>query len=143
MFHSGWVGDTITLTITPPNAKVVRIKIKNRQDCCQFRIARYQITLKNENDYRIGMPFRLENYPKLFSAPYIEDIIVAIPGDKGVNGPAGSNGGPGRNGIDGVPGVKGIIGPKGDRGDRGPKGDPGVNAIVTVNNKTGVDVKPV
>ena len=118
MFHSAGVGCTLVITPTDDTKVVAKITIRNRQDCCQFRLDRYQLVLKNMNDDNIIKPILLKDVPNLFNAsspntPYTEDIILpkdpkdGKDGVNGVNGAPGAPGVPGTNGFNGVPGVNG------------------------------------
>ena len=104
MFHSA--APASTLTMTPSKNGVVRIKIKNRQDCCQFRLDRYQLVLRNSDNVDIGDPIELKKFPNLFDASknYTEDMYLPIP-IKGETGSTGSTGATGATGATGKPGV--------------------------------------
>jgi hypothetical protein len=119
-----------TLTIIP-NAPVVRVKITNQiwQGYVSDRINSYQMTFKNANDYTIGVPIRLNQFPSLLdkNMGLTAIIIPSIKGPLGTSGEPGKPGKDGTNGTNGKPGKPGEPGDKGDKGDRGEKGEIGTD----------------
>lgn len=79
MFHSGQPGCTLTITVTDSSKTLSKITIRNRRECCQYRLKHYKMSFKNASGIDVIPAFRL-NSPNLFDASkaYTETFSIPI-----------------------------------------------------------------
>jgi hypothetical protein len=79
MFHSGQTGCTLTITVTDSSKTLSNITIRNRRECCQYRLKHYKISFKNASGIDVIPSLPLDR-PNLFDSTkdYTETLTIPI-----------------------------------------------------------------
>jgi len=75
VFHSDKRSCILTITPKVGSAKITKIVIKNRLDCCLDRLKSYNLSIIR-NDGSVFFSKNLNELPNLYTYPYMEEILI-------------------------------------------------------------------
>lgn len=76
IFHSDKKNTTLTITPKNGSAKITKILLRNRLDCCLDRLRGYNLSIIR-NDGSVFFSKNLNELNNLYTYPYMEEILIS------------------------------------------------------------------